>query len=181
MQLNFAKLIRHNYYDCSKQNKSLPPSYRTAMAMKRLSNLVMITITIIQKQISNASKVKENNVLYELGSQWQSMMLLECMFFVVILIYHEVANSYSSLGWGDCCNKLWHKVNLCKLLTRLPPTLRNRNALFENSTLQNKTQINLCLIYRCLLYLLVANTILFAYVCFFSWISQKLLFFTCDC
>jgi len=60
------------------------------------------------------------------------MMHLEYWLIVVILIYHEVAHLhvYSSLGWGDCSSKLWHKINLCKLLTHLPPTFQNRNALF---------------------------------------------------
>jgi len=68
-------------------------------------------------------------------------------------------------------------------LTHLPPTLRKRNALFENREKIQDCKIKHKFIYvlltGCLLYLVATYTILFVYACYFCWIMQKLLFFTC--
>ena len=66
---------------------------------------------------------------------------------------------------------------MCKsLLTHLPPTLRKRNALFENCEKIQDCKIKHKGIYVLLtgrlLCLVVAYAILFVYVCFFCWIMQ---------
>jgi len=88
-------------------------------------------------------------------------------------IYYDIMMWYK-VAWLYAALSIHH-------LTYLPPTLRKSNALFKKCDKFNtkKHKFIGVLLTVCLLSLLVANTILFAYVCYFFWIVQKVLFFTC--
>src|SRR6218665_2491934 len=91
----------------------------------------------------------------------------------IVTFYENSTNKYVRVdklgGWYPPSGYLGYiRYNF---LTHLSPTLRKRNALFENCEKIQDCKIKHKFIYvlltRCLLYLVVAYTILFVYVCYF--------------